>query len=260
MSDDWFMHVDDMPHYPMVVGFSGRVVPREQSCEHRHNKAQLLYTVRGLINCEVDGGIWIVPPQCAIWIPSEQLHKSFGAGDVECICLFISPEATLNLPAECCTIAVSNLLQHLLMRAVTFPKPYETNARNERLIAVLLDELTAAPIEKLYLPFPTDLRLKKLADFLLTNPTEHATLEEWASRVALSQRSLSRILQQQVGMSFGRWRRHLHVILALRRLTVGDSVQTVALDLGYESASSFVTMFRKTLGTSPGRYLASRRS
>ncbi|MGV8657531.1 helix-turn-helix domain-containing protein, partial [Pseudomonas aeruginosa] len=35
-------------------------------------------------------------------------------------------------------------------------------------------------------------------------------------------------------------------------------VQTVALDLGYESASGFVTMFRKAVGKPPARYLAER--
>jgi AraC-like DNA-binding protein len=59
-------------------------------------------------------------------------------------------------------------------------------------------------------------------------------------------------------MSFGRWRQQLHVILALQWLTRGDSVQSVATDLGYESASSFVTMFRKLIGTSPARYMAQR--
>lgn len=39
----------------------------------------------------------------------------------------------------------------------------------------------------------------------------------------------------------------------------GASIQKVAADLGYESSGSFVTMFRKVLGTSPGRYMAGRR-
>ena len=74
----------------------------------------------------------------------------------------------------------------------------------------------------------------------------------------MSERSLSRTLQQQMGTSFGHWRRQLHVMLALQRLTQGESVQTVALDLGYESASASVTMFRKAVGKPPARYLAER--
>lgn len=59
-------------------------------------------------------------------------------------------------------------------------------------------------------------------------------------------------------MSFGHWRRQLHVMLALQRLTKGETVQRVALDLGYESASGFVTMFRKAVGKPPARYLAEK--
>ncbi|MET0241375.1 MAG: helix-turn-helix domain-containing protein [Sphingobium sp.] len=36
----------------------------------------------------------------------------------------------------------------------------------------------------------------------------------------------------------------------------GESIQQVAADLGYESVPSFVTMFRKALGTSPAQYMA----
>jgi AraC-like DNA-binding protein len=49
-------------------------------------------------------------------------------------------------------------------------------------------------------------------------------------------------------------------MLAVQWLAGGASIQQVAADLGYESVPSFVTMFRKTLGTSPGRYMAERYS
>jgi AraC-like DNA-binding protein len=49
-----------------------------------------------------------------------------------------------------------------------------------------------------------------------------------------------------------------HIILAIQKLARGASVQRVAIELGYESASSFVTMFRKALGASPAKYMANR--
>jgi AraC-like DNA-binding protein len=36
-------------------------------------------------------------------------------------------------------------------------------------------------------------------------------------------------------------------------------VHAVALDLGYESASGFVTMFRKAVGKPPARYMSDRK-
>ncbi|WP_244121755.1 helix-turn-helix domain-containing protein [Burkholderia gladioli] len=57
-------------------------------------------------------------------------------------------------------------------------------------------------------------------------------------------------------MSFGRWRQQLHLMLAVQWLANGMSIQQVADELGYESASTFVTMFRRTLGAPPARYMA----
>ncbi|MER9234600.1 helix-turn-helix transcriptional regulator [Mesorhizobium sp. M0622] len=252
---DLAAHVDTVPRDLIAVSFAGNMERWERSRRHSHQKAQLLYTVRGIINCEVDDGIWIVPPRCAVWIPGGLPHTAFGVGDIECFCIFVEPRATANLPLECCTIAVSSLLRQLLVRVVDLPELYEVEGHDGRLVSVVLDELAAAPIENLRLPIPEDPRLKKLAELLLANPADRATLGVWAARVALSERSLSRMLMEEIGMSFGRWRRQLHVILALQRLTAGESVQTVAHDLGYESASSFVVMFRKVLGKPPGRYL-----
>ena len=125
-------------------------------------------------------------------------------------------------------------------------------------MATLLDELAEAPIEALHLPIPKDPRLTRLADSLLANPGDKSTLSEWAVRIGMSERSMTRLLLEQIGLSFGRWRRQLHVILSLQRMANGESVQTVALDLGYENASGFITMFRKAMGQPPARYLADR--
>jgi AraC-like DNA-binding protein len=69
--------------------------------------------------------------------------------------------------------------------------------------------------------------------------------------MAVAPRTLTRALKRETGMSFGRWRQQFHILTALQGLDQGALVQTVALDLGYEGASAFVTMFRKALGSRP---------
>ena len=57
-------------------------------------------------------------------------------------------------------------------------------------------------------------------------------------------------------MTFGAWRQRRRLQAAIERLAAGDAVTTVAFDLGYDSPSALITMFRKSLGDTPGRYLA----
>lgn len=242
-----------------VVALSATSVRKDwENARHQHRKAQLIYSVRGILNCEIEDGVWIVPPQCAIWIPGDLPHAARGAGETECYCLFVEPDATPDLPKDCCTISVSPLLRELLLRAAGFPELYPLGGREDRLIAALLDELVEAPVEDLHLPMPRDARLRRLAQMMLADPTDKTSKAHWAIRIGMSERSMSRLLLHEIGMSFGRWRRQLHVILALQRLTKGESVQTVALELGYENASGFVTMFRKAMGKPPARYLSDR--
>ncbi|MBI0331262.1 AraC family transcriptional regulator [Burkholderia plantarii] len=249
--------VDNVPR--PVVALSAMPVTKDwEHARHRHRRAQLLYSVRGILNCEIEDGVWIVPPQCAVWIPGDLPHAARGSGETECHCLFVEPDAAPDLPKSCCTISVSPLLRELLLKVAGFPELYPLGSREDRLIAVLLDELAMAPVEDLHLPMPRDPRLRRLAEMLLTDPTDKTSKSDWATRIGMSERSMSRLLVHEIGMSFGRWRRQLHVILALQRLTKGESVQTVALELGYENASGFVTMFRKAVGKPPARYLADR--
>ncbi len=225
---------------------------------HHHRKAQLIYMSRGALTCEVSQGLWIVPPQCAVWIPGGVLHSVKGVGTLEVYGLFVDPASARTMPDACCTLSVSPLLRELLLRCARFPALYPVKGAESRLATVLLDELAAAPVEKLHLPMPSDGSLRMIADGMTADPSDRATVHAWAKRIGVSERTLRRLVLQETGMSFGRWRQQFHINLALQWLSQGASVQSVATDLGYESASSFVVMFRKALGTSPARYMTKR--
>jgi AraC-like DNA-binding protein len=57
-------------------------------------------------------------------------------------------------------------------------------------------------------------------------------------------------------MTFGKWRQQLRLLHALRLLAAGETVTTAALEVGYDSTSAFISAFKTTLGTTPGRYYA----
>src|SRR5262249_33555549 len=127
-----------------------------------------------------------------------------------------------------------------------------------RRVTVLLDELMQMPTEQLHLPVTRHSKLRLIADTLMKHPADRRTVAEWGKRVALSERTLMRLVVAETGMTFGRWRQQLHIIIALQRLSAGASVQSVSEDLGYETASAFITMFKKALGKSPARYFSHR--
>ncbi|WP_428686395.1 AraC family transcriptional regulator [Reyranella sp.] len=255
---DW-IDPDEVPRPIVTFGAAMAGVGRIELDLHRHKKGQVLFVQRGALSCEVEGGLWIVPPRSAVWIPGGALHAITATGGLEGFAAFVDPAVSRSLPETCCAVSVTPLLRELLIRSAHLPALYDEGGANSRLVAVLLDEIAAAQIEDLHLPMPIDARLRGIVDLMMASPSDRGTLEVWAKRAGLSERTLARMISRETGMSFGRWRQQLGVMLAVKWLAGGASIQQAAADLGYESVPSFVTMFRKALGTSPGRYMAERR-
>lgn len=259
-ASDW-IEPDEVARPVVAYGMASNKIGTFELDMHCHAKGQIMLVQRGALSCRVKGGLWIVPPRSAVWIPGGALHAVKATGALEGYSAFVAADIIgAGLPRRCCTVSVTPLLRELLYRAARLPLLYDEAGANSRLIAVLLDEIATAEVEDLHLPMPTDPRLRTLVDLMMAAPAERGSLEGWAKRVGLSARTLERLISRETGMSFGRWRQQLGVMLAVQWLAGGASIQQVAADLGYESVPSFVTMFRKTLGTSPGRYMAERHS
>lgn len=248
---------EDVPRTVVAVGVD-MVTEGAEMAPHTHRKAELVLTLRGVVRCETDEGVWIVPPRCAVWIPGHVPHSVTVAGHVEVYVLFVEPDAVPALPRHCCTLSISPLLERLLLHVTEMPMLYDIDSADGRIATVLLDQLSLAPVEKLNFPMPADAKLRQIACAMMADPSDRATIDDWSRRMAVAPRTLTRALKRETGMSFGRWRQQLHILIALQRLDQGASVHAVALDLGYEGASAFVTMFRKALGKPPARYLAER--
>ncbi|MCY0536403.1 helix-turn-helix domain-containing protein, partial [Klebsiella pneumoniae] len=82
--------------------------------------------------------------------------------------------------------------------------------------ALLLELLVTAPVEQLYLPVSDHAKIRRMARCLSKDPSDRTSLAQWAERLAMSERSLSRLVSQETGLTFGRWRQQLHILVALR--------------------------------------------
>lgn len=224
---------------------------------HTHRKGQLVLADRGGVTCEAPSGLWMVPPRCGVWIPGGMPHSNRTTANASIHFLYVDMNAA-RVPKDCCTLAITPLLHELIHRLATLPPLYDPQGPTSHIVTVLLNELIEMPTEQLHLPVTRHSKLRVIADALMENPADRRTVAEWGEAIALGERTLMRLVVAETGMTFGRWRQQLHIIIALQRLAAGESVQSVSEVLGYESVSAFITMFRKALGKSPARYFSTR--
>ena len=121
-----------------------------------------------------------------------------------------------------------------------------------------VEEITSIPRSVVAMakdfPIPRDDRLQKIFRGLTENPGDNRTLEKWGKTVGATSRTLARLFRSETGMSFTQWRQQVRILEGLRRLAREEPVTTVALDIGYDSPSAFIAMFKKALGRTPGQY------
>jgi AraC-like DNA-binding protein len=221
---------------------------------HSHERAQLIYGTAGTMRVAAAGGIWIVPPQRALWMPAGVVHSIAMLDRVTMRTLYVRDDAVADMPRSCQVLPVSPLLRELIVRATELPLQYDEEGPAGHVIALLLAELHGLQSLPLQLPMPQEGRLRALCLALLAAPGDQRTLREWARTINASERTVARLFQSETGLSFGAWRQQARLLEAMGRLGSGAPVTQVALDLGYDSVSAFSAMFRRAAGASPSAY------
>lgn len=228
---------------------AGHVVPL-----HFHDRDQLVYASRGVMTVRTRDGTWVVPPHRAVWIPAEIPHTITMSGLVAMRTLYLKPRLAKGLPRDCCVINVSALLKELILHVCAVRSLKKTVKWQAHLAAVILHQLEAVQTIPLQLPHLSDPRLVRIAEILMSDPPDSRTLAQLCKETGAGKRSVERLFQHEIGMTFGKWRQQLRLMQGMRLLAEGAKVTHAALESGYSTPSAFTSMFRKALGITPSSY------
>jgi AraC-like DNA-binding protein len=245
-------HVDSADD-PVVIVVAGSEDAERTSPPHHHARGQLLGSSKGLLSVGVEDGVWIVPAIHAVWLPPHHVHSVRSHGPFHGWGAYVAEAACHDLPTRPCTFAVSGLLREALLRARDWPRA-ALSAANANIAAVIHDEIRLASPEPFGLPLPRDARLQRIARALIADPADERDLDQWADWAATSARTISRRFVAETGFSFTAWRQRARLLRSLEMLAAGTPVTTVALDLGYATASTFIDPFRRTFGQTPAAW------
>lgn len=132
---------------------SGHVTPR-----HSHLRDQLVFASSGVMTVRSSDGVWVVPPQRAVWIPAGISHRVLMSGHVAMRTLYFRPRLAPSLPRHCGVVNVPPLLRELILHACAREKLRRRNERDRNLVHVVLDQLHTIRTVPLQLPNLRDAR------------------------------------------------------------------------------------------------------
>jgi AraC-like DNA-binding protein len=218
---------------------------------HAHDTGQFILVEAGTSHLYTELGTWIIPPRRIAWVPPRVRHtsRSSGGGNGWVI---IPPMRLQDMPTQVCVLRTSALMISALQRVVRLRPRDHLRALLWRII---VEEMRGTQAESLEVPLPSAPRLLKAARSVLANPTAATSLDKIAAHAGMSRRSFARHFRAQTGLSFARWRRAVIAQHALELVASGHKVSSIATDVGYESVSAFIAMFRRQYGESPRRFL-----
>ncbi|MER5728950.1 helix-turn-helix transcriptional regulator [Streptomyces sp. NPDC002138] len=248
--------------------------------ERAHARGHLVYAARGVLVLHTGSGTSIVPANRVAWTPAGFTHRHRAHGDTDMRIVFLPPSLARVVPERPAVFCVSGLAREVLL-ALTGPRGSGQDASNgqdrqdspgaaetgaarpgygraarQRLLRVLVDELCEAEEQPLHLPHPRDDRLRAIERILSGNPADATTVAELGRQVGASARTLSRLLRNELGMTFYEWRTQLRVHHALVLLAEGHDTTRTAHACGWANPSGFIAAFTDLVGTTPGRYRA----
>jgi AraC-like DNA-binding protein len=224
-----------------------------------------VYAARGVLAVHTERGTSIVPANRVAWTPAGFTHYHRAHGQTDMRVVFVAASLAQRLPRLPAVLAVSGLARELLLAltgpgADDQPSGHYAGAAGARLRRVLVDELREGGEHQLQLPEPRDDRLQAIAQRLHERPDDNTPLADIGRSVGASARTLSRLMHDDLGMTFYEWRTQLRVYHALVLLADGHDTTQVAHACGWANPSGFIAAFRNLVGTTPGRYRAGRQA
>lgn len=250
-----YINLPDFDVLPAPVYFRySEFAADSRASRHQHAWGSLDYSARGVMRFEVGGNRFMSPPQYAVWIPPNTQHSSYNAQAIVYRSVYLSPSLCELLPKQPCTLTISNILKAILSDFAERDVNIPANEADVRLAQVLVDQLQQAPVHDCFLPYASSPGLLSVLEGMQADPGGNRALALWAQQVHVSERTLARQFVRELGMSFGEWRQRLRFLAAIEALESTRSVQEVAFDLGYSTASAFIAMFQRQAGCTPEQY------
>lgn len=238
---------------PLIAVQRAQPAPR-RTAPHRHARGQLLGAWRGLLTIGTGHSHFVMPPSHCLWLPPHQRHSLVSHGPFDGWSVYVDAAACADLPTAPFMMRCSGLLREAVARAQSWTDATPLQ-RQGHLAAVILDEIGSLPRESLGLPMPRDRRLAKIAQAVLDDLADNRRLEDWAEQAGVSARTVTRRFPLETGFSFTQWRQRARLMRSLELLAAKQSVTSVAFELGYDTVSAFIALFKRHFGTTPRRYL-----
>ncbi len=228
---------------------------------HSHEVHQIEYAIGGVVEVETASAHYLLPPQQAAWIPAGLEHQATMNPDVRTVAVMFDRALVADGGDRARILAVSPLIREMMIYALRWPIDRGAgSAQDERVSEAFFRTLANLVAEALDHEAPLSLPTSEnaIVAAAMAYTKEHldsVSAAEVGRAVSVSERTLRRLFQDTLGMSWRTYLLHARMLRAMALLAGhGQSVQETSSAVGFDSLSSFTRAFTQFCGETPTTY------
>ncbi|HEY8400872.1 MAG TPA: AraC family transcriptional regulator [Cytophagaceae bacterium] len=224
---------------------------------HRHEKGQLSYVEGGLAYLQVKDKYYVIPARHYFWIPQGLSHvlKIGHSGTIlRSVFFYTQDDGKDPFYSQVGIYPINDLLMQMIKYSESWDGHILPDDKRYSFLKVIKDILPDISSRKvpIALPYTENKRMQPILTFIDDNISEELTLELISNKFGLSERTLSRLFQATLKMSFLQYLKLLRIVRAIELILKTDySISEIAYTVGYQSISSFSSAFYKLTNYRP---------
>ncbi len=244
--------------------FAHPIYPAGHSCETQvHNYVEINAVLSGAVELTVDGTSVILEKNRMYFIPPNVAHSNRVLADNTkfITCAF---ETDIRIPMQIYKLNSTSLtilqlmineFQEQKLDTTRFQFAEQCSQALVNLTELLIIECNKANTRKTTYKSSTSLIFSNACDYMWDNMSRAFTIKDIAAHCNVSPTNLKNVFKKHANMGVIAYYNELRSERARSMLFEGESISTIAEELGYYSVSHFSKAFKNKYGVSPSKFL-----
>jgi AraC-like DNA-binding protein len=224
---------------------------------HFHDVHEIEYACRGIVEVKTEAGHYLLPPHQAAWIPAGLHHQTTLNAGAETLAVLFEPRLVPMAGDRVRIIAVSALLREMMLYSVRWPISRTESEEKADSFFPTLGYVVGEALDDerpLHLPVSNDPVVVAATDYTRAH-LDHVTVSDVTRAVGVSERTLRRIFNTRLGVSWRSYLLRARVLRSMALLSQPDrSVLEVSIAVGFDDVGAFARSFARHCGETPAAY------
>lgn len=228
---------------------------------HSHEKGQLTYVEGGVAYCNLPDRSYMIPARHYIWIPKLQEHyiqiRHSKTTIIHSIYFFSHHDHLTPFYTQLGIYPVTELLQQMIRYSGRWQGDILPGEQGFSFLSAIKDILPDVSKSALPVALPTTQheRLQPVLQYISQHFDQPLTLESVSHAFDLSPRTLSRLFNNTLDMSFMQYLKTLRVVKGIEMiLQTNQTLSEIAYQTGYGSIAAFSKVFYQLTNKRPSSF------